>query len=169
MYDIENYTKKVDELTAAGDPSAVEQFILDELRVVDTPYCIGSGGCPSCRSQEKEDRDALQWLHDRVTAQVILRNDLAGLYRSTSRWDDCMTVFEQLMENLEEAGLLETPLHGRILLNRALLERQLERLNDALADAEHAQACFETAPEVATEALRQAIETVAACKSALGK
>ena len=101
MYDIENYTKKVDELTAAGDPSAVEQFILDELRVVDTPYCIGSGGCPSCRSQEKEDRDALQWLHDRVTAQVILRNDLAGLYRSTSRWDDCMTVFEQLMENLE--------------------------------------------------------------------
>ena len=169
MYDLEAYTKKIDELTAAGDPAAVEQFILSELMAIDRPYCIGGGGCPSCRSQEKEDREALQWLHERVTAQVILRNDLAGLYRATSRWDDCMTVFEQLMENLEEAGLLETPLHGRILLNRALLEQELGRFDAALADAEHAKTCFETAPEVAPDALRQAIETIDACRAASGR
>lgn len=169
MYDLEAYTKKFEELTTAGDLDGAEQFILNELPAIDMQYYLGGGGCPSCRSQEKEDLEAAEWLRERITAQTILRNDLIRLYHVAGRWDDCMAVFDQLMVNLEDAGLLEAPLHGRILLNRAMLEQELGRFDAALADAEHAKACLETAPEIAPDALRQANETIDACKASLGK
>lgn len=168
MYDYERYAKKLNELKAAGDSDALEAFLLGELAIIDEPLA-GSGSCPCGRTQEELHQEVLAWVQERLTNQIVLRNDLASLYRDGKRWDKCEKVFSDMMQNIAEAELADSPLHGRILLNRALLERQLERLNDALADAEHAQACFETAPEVAPEALRQAIETVAACKSALGK
>ena len=61
------------------------------------------------------------------------------------------------------ASVIKIPVMIEAFRAQAAGELCLDELH-ALADAEHAQACFETAPEVAPEALRQAIETVAACK-----
>ena len=166
MYDYERYARKLSELS--GDPAALEAFLLGELSIIDEPMASG-GSCPCGKSQQERDQEVVSWVQERLTNQIVLRNDLAGVYRAAKDWAKCEAVFADMMKNIFEAELGDSPLHGRILLNRALLEQELERLDAALADTEHAKACFETAPEVAPDALRQAIETIDACKAAAGR
>ena len=165
---LDQYAQKLNELNAAGDPVAVEEYILNTLAVIDSPYVSCTPTCPSCRIQEKEDRESHAWLHSRVSTQVFLRSELISLYRATGRWNECLSVFDMIMENLAELNLLDTPLHGRILLNRALLHEQLKNYKEALSDAKMAQAFLEKAPEVDPDSLKSAIAMVETCTKALG-
>ncbi|MCI5753023.1 MAG: hypothetical protein MR033_00070 [Clostridiales bacterium] len=152
MYDYERYAKKLNELKAAGDSDALEAFLLGELAIIDEPLA-GSGSCPCGRTQEELHQEVLAWVQERLTNQIVLRNDLASLYRDGKRWDKCEKVFSDMMQNIAEAELADSPLHGRILLNRACMFMDAGNLDAALDDATRAASIFDGDPEIDTDSV----------------
>lgn len=148
MFDLASYQERRQEMASYGDPAGLESFILHELQLIDTPYSMGTS-CPCSKTQEQVDAEGVDWINDRLTAQVHVRTDLAGFYREQGQWDKCFKVFDDLYANLDEADMLETPLHGRILLNEACLRMETNDLDAAFRTAKKAADLFEADGNIA--------------------
>lgn len=150
MYNYERYARKLSELS--GDPAALEAFLLRELSIIDEPLASG-GSCPCGKSQQERDQEVVSWVQERLTNQIVLRNDLAGVYRAAKDWAKCEAVFADMMKNIFEAELGDSPLHGRILLNRACMYMEAGNLDAAQEDAARAASIFDSDPEIDADSI----------------
>lgn len=159
MYDYERYAAKLKEL--GDDPAALEAFLLEELAAVDQPLASG-GSCPCSKSQQELDGEVVSWVRDRLTTQIILRNDLAGIYRAAKDWAKCESVFDDMILNIREAELIGSPLYGRILLNRACMYLEAGNLDAALDNATIAASIFDSDADIDTDSVVAVYNLIAA-------
>lgn len=168
LFDRNRYTVMVRKLVASGDHEALKSYLEKEFQTLQEAKLAGAScGCcgqTACRAPEEE----LAWKRNRLQGLLLTGSELANCCCEYREWDECFALYRTLEDLLSSAGLEGTEAYARVLLNHAYASMEHGDAEQALAQAQDAEACLAKAGSQDKTVWTMLYELLAAVHRALG-
>lgn len=136
QFDAQKFYDQLDGYFAGYDNAATEAFLKEELEKADNIGMIlaVTSHCPTCEASKPVEltENERELVLQRSQARIAVLNEMACFYRGISKWEPCISAFQELMAEMEFSGLQESEQYALAVINMAGAYRLLGKFDDAL-------------------------------------